>query len=194
MLRSGKSRNERIKAPTHQSNYYSNIRTVNKIPKVSKIEMKITNQAHSSAPVQLINNSHDEGTHRSPMIKDIPFYLDATYRLPCKPVRTPMPGGSQSSKSTNIDPETNIDFGENSPFQEGIILEMYQRAGKAFFQEPKELAGLINTGNLVQTFLPKQIGISKIFKIIQRKVIKGTHLPCHNKGNTTGRLLNQPIL
>ena len=54
---------------------------------------------------------------------------------------------------------------------------MYQRLDKTFFQEPKELAGLINTGNLVQNILPKQIDIDKILKITQRKVFTGKHLP-----------------
>ena len=36
---------------------------------------------------------------------------------------------------------------------------------------------LINTGKLVQKFLPKQADIDKILKMIQRKVLKGTHLP-----------------
>ena len=31
-------------------------------------------------------------------------------------------------------------------------------------------------GNLIQKFLPKQIDIDKILKVIQRKVLKGTHL------------------
>ena len=66
------------------------------------------------------------------MIKDIPFYPDPTYRPPLKIIRTPMPG---SSESTDINPEINIDFKTNSPFQEGVILEMYQRPDKAFFQE-----------------------------------------------------------
>ena len=149
--------------------------------------MIITNPAHSIPPAQLVNNSHDEGTHRSPMIKDIPFYPDTTYRPLTKPVRTPMPGGLQS---TNIDPEINIDFEENSLFQEGIISEMYQRPNKTFFQEPKELTGLINTGNLVQKFLPKQIDIGKILKIIQRKVLKGTHLPVMIKEIQTGYLIS----
>ena len=33
----------------------------------------------------------------------------------------------------NID----IDFEENSPHQEGIISELYQRPDKMYFQEPK---------------------------------------------------------
>ena len=80
--------------------------------------------------MQSIINFNDEATHSSPMIKksqDIPFYPDTIYGPPSKPVRTPTPGSSQSSDSTNIDPEINIDFEKSSPFQEGIILEIYQR-------------------------------------------------------------------
>ena len=72
----------------------------------------------------------------------------------------------QSSQCANSDPEINIDFEENSQFQEGIFSEIYQRADKSFFQEPQELAGLINTGNLIQRFLPKQADINKILKVI----------------------------
>ena len=35
---------------------------------------------------------------------------------------------------------------------------------------------LINTGNLIQKFLPKQADIDRILKVIQRTVLKGTHL------------------
>ena len=77
----------------------------------------------------------------------------------------------------DIDPELNTNFKENSPFQESVILETYQRPDKSFFQEPQELETLINTGRLVQKFLPKQADIDKIVKVIQRKVLKGTHLP-----------------
>ena len=64
---------------------------------------------------------------------------------------------------------------ENSPFQEGVTSEAYQRPDKSFFQEPQELSSLINSGNLVQKFLPKQADIDKILKVIQRKVLKGMH-------------------
>ena len=46
-----------------------------------------------------------------------------------------------------------------------------------YFQEPWELEGLINTGKLVQKCLLKQADINKILKIIQWKVLKGTHSP-----------------
>ena len=72
----------------------------------------------------------------------------------------------------NID----VDFGENSPHQEGIISELYQRPDKTYFKELKDLESLVNTSNLVQKFLPKQVDIDKILKIIQHKVLKGSHL------------------
>ena len=75
----------------------------------------------------------------------------------------------------DIDPEQNTNFEENSPFQESVISETYQRLDKSYFQEPQELESLINTGMLVQKFLPRQADIDKILKIIQRKVLKGMH-------------------
>ena len=54
---------------------------------------------------------------------------------------------------------------------------MYQRPGRSYFQELLELYSLLNTGKLVQKFLLKQADIDKILKIIQRKVLKGMHLP-----------------
>ena len=53
------------------------------------------------------------------------------------------------------------------------------------------MADLINTNNLVQKYLPKQTDIDKILKIIQRKVLKGTHLPVTIKEIQTGHL-NSP--
>ena len=70
-----------------------------------------------------------------------------------------MPRSQESSPSTeNIDPDINLDFEKNSPFQEGIISEANQRPDKSFFLEPRELNDLINTSNLIQKYLPnKQI-------------------------------------
>ena len=86
-----------------------------------------------------------------------------------------------------------MDFEENSPYQKGVIAEMYQRADRSYFQEPPELESLVSTGKLVQNHSPKQADIDKILKIIQRKALKGTHLPVICEGNT-GRLFSQPIL
>ena len=84
---------------------------------------------------------------------------------------------SQSSPSPeNINSDINLDFEENSPFQEGVISEAYQRPDKSFFQELQELNDLVNTSNLIQNFLPQQADIDKILRVIQRKVLEGTHL------------------
>ena len=55
--------------------------------------------------------------------------------------------------------------------------ETFQRPDKSFFQDPKELGDLINKGNFVHKYLPKQMDIDKILQVIQRKVLKCTHLP-----------------
>ena len=76
--------------------------------------------------------------------------------------------------------EINKDFEENSPYQEGIISEIYQRPDKSQIGDPPELIYLVNTERIVQKYLPKQTDIDKILKVIQRKVLKGTH-PLPNK-------------
>ena len=96
-----------------------------------------------------------------------------------------MPKSQESSQSSlsveNINPDINLDFKENFPFQEGVISETFQRPDKSLFQEPKELNNLINTGNLIQKFLPKQADIDTILRVIQRTVLKGIHLPVNIK-------------
>ena len=66
----------------------------------------------------------------------------------------------------------NLDIEENSPFQEGIISETIQRPDKMFFQKPKSLEDIIDMGNLINKFLPKQTDIEKILQIIKRKYLK----------------------
>ena len=85
--------------------------------------------------------------------KDIPFYPDPTYRPPPKPVRIPI---SEVQGNIDINAELNTDFKENSLFQDGIISETYQRPDKSFCEELQELEGLVNTGRLVQKFIPTQ--------------------------------------
>ena len=70
-----------------------------------------------------------------------------------------MPRSQESSQSSssveNINPDNNLDLEENSPFQEGVISETFQRPDKSFFQDPKELDNLMNMGNLIQRFFTK---------------------------------------
>ena len=56
----------------------------------------------------------------------------------------------------DLDLDINKDFEENSPYEEGIILEIYQRPNKSQLLDQPELADLINTNNLVQKYLPNK--------------------------------------
>ena len=56
--------------------------------------------------------------------REIPIYHDPVYRPPHKPVKTPLP--EIPGCLSEIDPELNMDFEENSPYQEGVISETYQ--------------------------------------------------------------------
>ena len=86
------------------------------------------------------------------------------------------------------DLDRNVDIEENSPFQEGIISETYERPDTSYVQEPYELTDLIDTTKLIQKFLPKQMDIEKFLDIIKRKVLKGTHLPLTIKEIQAGYL------
>ena len=53
------------------------------------------------------------------------------------------------SKKQEVE-SSKIEIEENSPFQESIISEVYERPDKSYFQEPIELKDLIDTNNIVQ--------------------------------------------
>ena len=64
-----------------------------------------------------------------------------------KPIKWNIIHGQSSQNVQDINPNINFYFEENSPFQEGVMLETFQRPDKSFFQEPKDLGDLINKGN-----------------------------------------------
>ena len=66
--------------------------------------------------------------------------------------------------------------------------ETFQRPDKSFFQNPTELGDHINKGNFIHKYLPKQTDIDKKIEVIQRKVLKGTHLPVEVKEIQMGYL------
>ena len=106
-------------------------------------------------------------------------YHDPYARPPPKPPDALDPLDSQKDLLDN-DSDRKIEIEENSPFQEGIISEIYERPDSSYVQEPQELIDLIDTTKLIQKDLPKQTDIDKILEIldiIKRKVLKGTHLP-----------------
>ena len=64
----------------------------------------------------------------------------------------------------SLEQDINTYFEENSPCQEGVISEIYQRPDNLYFQEPLELQNLVNTGKVFQKILLKQEDIDKILK------------------------------
>ena len=88
------------------------------------------------------------------------------------PLRPPPKPPDNLSKKQEAE-SSKIEIEENSPFQESIISEVYERPDKSYFQELIELKDLIDTNNIVQRFLPKQTDIDKILEIIRKKVLKG---------------------
>ena len=118
----------------------------------------------------------------------MPAQADPIYRPPPKPTEISLQ--EIPRMLTDLDTGINTDFEENSPYQKGVISETYQRPNRSYFHEPPELECLVSTGKVVQMFLPKQADIDKILKIIQRKVLKGTHLPVTMKEIQTGYLFS----
>ena len=68
-----------------------------------------------------------------------------------------------------------VEIEENSPFQEGIISEIYERPDNSYMQEPQELTDLIDTTKSIQKYLPKQMDIDKILDIIKKKSFERNH-------------------
>ena len=79
-------------------------------------------------------------------------------------------------KKQQVVESSKIEIEENSPFQESMISEVYERPDKSYFQELIELKDLIDTNNIIQQFLSKQTDIDKILEVIKKKVLKGMHL------------------
>ena len=77
-----------------------------------------------------------------------PYHEPFLKPLPRSPDETTVKDSRKDLQDSDTDRK--IEFEENSPHQEGIISETYERAGESFIQEPPELKDLINTSKLIQ--------------------------------------------
>ena len=104
------------------------------IPGRIKIVTGKTNSIHRTNSVsdRLINNN--------PFMPDVPLNQDLLLRTPKQQII--------KQNIQEINPKINFDFEENSSFQEGIMLETFQRLDKSFFQNPKALGDLIKQRKL----------------------------------------------
>ena len=81
--------------------------------------------------------------HRPP-----PPYYDPYTRPPPKPPHIIDPLDSWNDLLEN-DSDRKVEIEENSPFQEGIISEIYERPNTSYVQEPQELKDLIDTTKVI---------------------------------------------
>ena len=97
---------------------------------------------------------HTNGTHDRGINNDKSFPSDVLLHL--DPHHKPLPKQQNAVSPINQNTGINLDIKDNSPFQEGIISETIQRPDKSFFQNPERLEDLLDMGNLMHQFLPKQ--------------------------------------
>ena len=151
---------------------------VTRISEGSKI---VTGKTNSP---QHTNSMHDRGINNDKSFPpDVLLHPDKFHK--------PSPKQQNVVSPINQNTSINLDIKENSPFQEGIISETIQRLDKSFFQNPKRVEDLIDMGNLIHRFLPRQMDIDKILHIIQQKVLKDSHLPGEIK-EIQARYLHSP--
>ena len=150
----------------------------------SQSQSQVQSQIWPRQPIDPAQNPQQIG----PKIqhRPTPSYPDPYTRPPPKPPDID-PLNNQKDLLDN-DSDRKAEIEENSPFQEGIISEIYERPDNSYVQEPQELTDLIDTSKLIQKYLPKQTDIDKILDIIKRKVLKGTHLPLAVKEIQAGYL------
>ena len=107
-----------------------------KIPGRTEMETRRTNYIHTKDLMHSINNMSGKMTNNNPLIPDVSFHPGPVYRPLPKPIKQDVayPQSSQSSTSIeDINPNINFNFEEDSPFQEGIMSETFQRPDKSFF-------------------------------------------------------------
>ena len=171
------SKRKKLDPINHAINQASNLSQ--KIPGRTEIETSKTNHVHTKDVIHSINNANDRMANSNPLIPDGTFHPGPVYRAPPKPIKQNMTHaqGSQSSNIDNNNSDLNLILKKIPHFKKALCLKHFKDQTNHFFQEPKELGDLINKGNFIHKYLPKQTDIDRILEIIQRKVLKGTHLP-----------------
>ena len=172
-----------------------NSRTKKKEPNPPEQRNQIVDQVNSGQKDEIRKSQVEQSRENIPE----QIYVPQKPIIPIHPnqISNPIPKlpervtENEQQTDLELDLEINKDIEENSPYQEGIISEIYERPHKSQLVDPPELTDLVNTEKIVQKYLPKQADIDKILKVIQRKVLKGTHLPITIKEIQAG-YLNSP--
>ena len=128
-----KTKRKRPDPINHVINQPSNLSQ--EIPGRTKIETRKTNCMHSTDPTHSINNADNKIANNNPLMPNATFHPGPILRPPPKPIKQNLTHiqSSLNSNVKDINPNINFDFEENSPFQEGVMSETFQRLDKSFF-------------------------------------------------------------
>ena len=107
-----------------------------------------------------------------------PSICDPYARPPPKPPDMIDPSDGWKDLLDN-DSDRKVEIEENSPFQEGIISEIYERPYTSYVQEPQELKDLIDTTKLIQKYLLKTDGHRQNFRHHKKKSFEGNTFAPH---------------
>ena len=86
------------------------------IPRGTKIETGKTKSAQGT------NSTCNRSINNNPFAPDVPLHPDPLLK----------PSTQQNTNKISYNPNINLDFEENSPFQEGIMSKTFQRLDKSF--------------------------------------------------------------
>ena len=101
-------------------------------------------QGTNSAYDRLINNNN-------PFMLDVPLHWDPLLKIPKQ----------QNTHEISYNPNINLNFEENSPFQASCLRHSKDQTSN-FFHNPKDLRDLINKENLIHKFLPNRQTLTKV--------------------------------
>ena len=66
------------------------------------------------------------------------------------------------------------DIDTNSPYQEEIIEQKYNRQADKYYRDNQELRRQVNASKMIH--VPKQNYLNKMIKCIERKILRGSYL------------------
>ena len=137
-----------------------------KAPMVKRFANSSNTRDSSNTEVQQIKPIIIDDIQTAPNLQKTDSQNEANTRIPAKcpeinqnyaqPVMRSPPRPQDTVKSkVNTEIGPHLDFDENSPHQEGIITETYERPDKSYLEQPQELTDLVDSTKLIHKYLPK---------------------------------------
>ena len=118
------------------------------IPKVDKIPIKTEKDSKPTQSV-VVNQQLPQG-----LVIPLGTLIPSISTCPSvRPPPIPPNAVEDAISSPNLGQDPNVDFEENSPYQEGIITEVYVSPDQSYLEQLQELTKLVNTSNVAQKYL-----------------------------------------